>query len=144
MMASLIFAAQNCGAQNTVRMDAVFWTKLPLDSKLAFAEGFIAGYDDGFIDGRVKAVIAIDPSGKSPKRQQALHGNPDNDPNDLTFGQLVAGIDSCYKDFRNNAPEVSTCADWAVQGIEGVSDASREAFLERERRIQANATSESK
>jgi len=54
----------------------------------------------------------------------------DEDPSNMTFGQLRDGIDECFKDFRNQSLLIEDCANWAALGANGASDSEREAVLE--------------
>jgi hypothetical protein len=55
---------------------------------------------------------------------------------DITFETLADGVDKCYSDFRNRNLDVRYCVHWAVRGVRGDSNATRESYLADERKDQ--------
>lgn len=129
LTATLIFAPL-CLAQNTVTLNGFYWKGLSLEQQLAFATGYIDGFGSGYIQGKVDISLIYDPAQAGSKRAAVAHKSSDDDPSNMTFGQLRDGIDECFKDFRNQSLQIEECADWAALGANGASDSIREKDLE--------------
>jgi hypothetical protein len=109
--------------------------------KIYFISGFAAGNRVGFSQGKYMAVSALmDIPGVKGARGEAAKHTPNNvDASPYSFGQISDGVDECYKDFRNRDVEVDMCIAWAVDGIQGDDDKSREAWIEGVRQDTAAA-----
>jgi hypothetical protein len=122
-------------------IDGTYWAKLTVNQKVPFMIGYVDGRDEGFEQGKLQALnLLIDVSGvkgEPSKRVLALTDYSSGTP--YLFGQLVDGVDTCYKDFRNQSLTVNDCYTWTVYGIRGESDKQREEFLEILRKAHANA-----
>jgi hypothetical protein len=122
-----------------IKVDGSYWEQLTEKEKVAYIVGYVDGRDDGYKQGKYQALLAVidvpgvrgAPSEKAAALSDSSSGIP------YTFGQLVDGIDACYKDFRNRLLQVSTCYKWAVDGIQGKDDKTREIYLETIRRLYA-------
>jgi hypothetical protein len=112
--------------------DGTFWHTLTKSEKGLFVAGFVEGNGIGFAQGKSAATNAlIDIHGvKGARADAAIQVSNNLDPSRYSFGLIADGVDDCYKDFRNRDVEVDMCIAWAVDGIQGDDDKSREAFLE--------------
>ena len=115
-----------------VVINGAFWHTLTKAEKGYFVAGYVVGNQLGFAQGRTAAVNDLmDVHGVAGARaERALKATNNLDASPFTFGQISDGVDECYKDFRNREVEVDMCIAWAVDGIQGDDDKSRESFLE--------------
>jgi hypothetical protein len=104
--------------------NGTFWNDLPRVQKVWFIMGYTHGYDEGATD-------ALDIAGdKLPGNKATLkdvHSVFSADR--MTFGTVVDGVDKCYSDFRNRRLDITYCIDWAILGVKGEDDQSREKLL---------------
>jgi hypothetical protein len=129
-----------------VVINGAFWHTLTKAEKGFFVAGYVVGNQLGFAQGRAAAVNDLmDIHGVAGARaERALKTTNNLDAGPFTFGQISDGVDECYKDFRNREVEVDMCIAWAVDGIQGDDDKSREAFLESVRESEAAAKAKAK
>jgi hypothetical protein len=104
--------------------------------------GFIDGFGSGYTEGKAEASLIYDPAQTGPKMAAIRNKHSDEDPSNMTFGQLRDGIDECFKDFRNQSLLIEDCAGWAALGANGASDSEREAVLEILRKEGLQPTSQ--
>jgi hypothetical protein len=132
-----------CGARGQcaekIKTDGSYWEQLTQKEKVAFVVGYVGGRDDGYKLGKYQAVFTVIdvPGVRGAPSQKAIDLSDGSSGLPYTFGQLVEGIDACYKDFRNKMLEVSTCYKWTIDGIQGKDDKAREIYLESIRRLYA-------
>lgn len=121
--------------------DGAFWHTLTKDDKVFFVTGFVEGNRIGFTQGKYMAVDALMdiPGVKGPRSEAAKHTPNNVDTSPYGFGLILDGVDECYKDFRNRNVEVDMCIAWAVAGLQGDDDKSREAWMEAVRQDTAAA-----
>jgi hypothetical protein len=129
----LLTASVSLAENRSITTDGVFWKGLTDSMKVAF----LIGYGSGYLSS------STDVGGQLIKRNQlteeALKAlTKDRDPNAISFGTLEDGVDSCYKDFRNERVSVNVCIDWVVMGVNGDSDSARSQFLEWARHVYAS------
>jgi hypothetical protein len=120
-------------------MDGVFWSTLTPIEKVRFIQGFTVGHESGFLQGEAQTAADLaDIPGVKGARTKAATTNPNAFGGmSYTFGQLVAGMDECYKDFRNQKLKVDVCFTWTVFGIKGEDEELRTNYLQESRRIAA-------
>jgi hypothetical protein len=112
-----------------VKIDPFFWKNLTPPEKLYWMVGYEAGFTHGFY----AAVATLEPETTKAKPEATAPGSPAGIP----FGTLVAGVDKCYEDLRNDSVDIEYCTEWAIQGVRGRSDDKREEYLAYIRKISS-------
>jgi hypothetical protein len=124
--------------ERTVQMlDGTVWPRLTEQERLIAVQGYIDGRRAGFSLGTAAALQALaDVPGVKGVRTTNVAKKEDPFSGDkYPLAQLTEGINERYKDFRNKRVPLDMCYLWTVRGIQGVSDADREKFLEDVRKI---------
>lgn len=139
MCLTLVSAVE--GAENR---DGNWWNDLPANQKLAYAVGFLDGQDYAALMFAGAALYGMaDPkTGKyDPNRAKIAKdiGKLANDQikrdfGNVTNGQLVAGLDKIYADYRNMRIGVADAMIVVIRSIGGMSDDEVAKFLERKRK----------
>jgi hypothetical protein len=101
--------------------DGRWWRATPVDYRLGYAIGFISGYLSGAFEGWME--IHQDHSRRHPYGPVAdgpqLPKTTQNRYLHVTNGQLVEGVDTVYRDFRNQAIEVADVMNVVIRQIKG-------------------------
>lgn len=134
------FASIAYGAENR---DGNWWNGLTVGQKLAYATGFLDGqtYAQWIIIGAELQGMADPKSGKfdagrarTAKEVGQYASNAfKQDFSNVTNGQLAAGLDKIYADYRNLRIDVTNAMIVVVRSIGGMSDDDIEKFLEKKR-----------
>jgi hypothetical protein len=84
--------------------DGAFWNSLSIREKVAFMEGYANGYVSG--EGDMRRAFTLTGA------KSFNHITADRDtPVEITFRTLIAGVDNCYNDSRNNLLDIELCVD---------------------------------
>jgi hypothetical protein len=126
-----------CSGQEKLILNGTYWNGMPVMQRLGFIQGYSHGYDQGLTDGKWIAIGVLDHKLAGPNTPTAIEAESPTSPDGITVGQLVEGVDLCYKDFRNTQLPISACVQWAVMGVKGRSDAERETVLQSGRKFAA-------
>jgi hypothetical protein len=127
--------------------DGNWWNSLPRTQKLAYTAGFLDGqtYAHSMLSFAVLNAM-VDPKTKKidPGRiatAKDVEGNADDqnkrDFEHVTVGQLVAGLDKVYADYRNLRIDVFDAMVPVVRGIGGMPDDEIEKLLQNKRKAAA-------
>jgi hypothetical protein len=124
--------------------DGRWWKQRTPAEKLSYVVGFWAGVDYSAEMLDVAATKALDPKKFDPERLQAVlavvkgtNGAVNDQLRNVSAGQVVAGIDSVYGDYRNQGISVDKVMYVVFYAIKGGSDASVAATLEARRKEAA-------
>ena len=119
------------GQRNVSGIDGTAWKPLTTDMKLLLLAGYVQGYNAGGSD-----MLSLWVTREHIPVQKIGRTEPTLDPTSFPVGQLLAGVDECYKDFRNLRLPLQDCVDWTVAGVRGDTEAKRNQILENARKLQ--------
>lgn len=135
------FAPVAIGAEH---IDGGWWNHLTESQKVAYVVGFFDGqtYTEKLFDGALLMGQA-DPETKKWNVDRARIINQagniafkqlEHDFGSVTAGQLMAGLDKIYADYRNTRIEVREAMIVVVRSMDGTSDDEITKLLERKRK----------
>jgi len=123
--------------------DGALWVQLTESQKLDYAAGFFdgIGYAQGIYGGALLAAMADPKTGKfDAKRAEVAkgvdafaNGKLSRDFRDVTAGQIAAGLDKVYSDYRNARIALGDAMIVVMRSINGASDDSINQLLESKR-----------
>jgi hypothetical protein len=140
-------------AANTSR-DGNWWKQLPPGMKAAYTTGFL----DGVTHSQLLVTAAVLAASIDPKTDkvdanragvtQVVGSSFDNaikrTLNNVTSGQLVAGLDKIYSDYRNYRIDLNGAMIVVLRSMDGITDAEIETLLQNFRKMASDAAQSSK
>jgi hypothetical protein len=143
----VMFFAFTCTANADSIRNGNWWTQIPPIQKMSYTIGFM----DGQIYAQLMFTAALLHGAGDPKTGKFDANRMDvakeierytkvdfnRDFVNLTTGQLVAGLDKIYSDYRNMRIEVSDAVLVVLRSIEGMPDDEIEKLLQNKRKAAA-------
>jgi hypothetical protein len=131
------------GARAAIQDNGIWWNNLTDGEKIYFIDGFEDGilYGDKLFD---QALLVVHPRFDPEFERTVVEAEGKiqeqlkRDLGSRSIGQIVAGLDTIYADYRNTAITVNEAIIVALRSMDGTPDAEVAKLLQRKRKEAPN------
>jgi hypothetical protein len=138
----LLWSATTCCAQSKEQdLDGSWWNRLDRSFKLGYVSGFAQGHERAAM-AHITACMGIWMFGEPVKtaytrEQWQKLCFPTSDFDGVRMGQFLDGVDSFYRDYRNQKIDISSAMEYVRDEIKGKPQAELDDSLSKLRKVAA-------
>lgn len=125
----IVAAIAHSAAAQELEMNGVRWNRFNEDMKLGYALGFLQGtsFANDLI---VVGFVSVGSDATTVFKAQKLYGDYMRKHFEITVGQVVEGLDSFYKDYRNTNINMNRAVWVVAHAVTGTSQADIDKMTE--------------